>query len=68
MTEVVHESNTDCVEPEFLWGAARIADAIGRTPDVTFRLLQQGKLPARKIGRRWVSERKALQGRIMPTG
>ena len=67
MTDFMPVSDADCIEPEFLWGAERIGDAIGQNPTVTFRLLRQGKLPARKIGRRWVSERKALQGRIMPT-
>ena len=45
------ELDADDGEPDFLWGAARIGDAIGQNPNVTFRLLQEGKLPARKVGR-----------------
>ena len=37
-----------------------------QNPNVTFRLLQEGKLPARKVGKRWVSERKMLQRHVMP--
>ena len=37
-----------------------------KNPSVTFRLLQEGKLPARKVGKRWVSERKMLQRHVMP--
>jgi hypothetical protein len=64
---LIPEFEEDSGEPEFLWGAARIGDAIGQNPNVTFRLLQEGKLPARKVGKRWVSERKILQRHIMPT-
>lgn len=60
------EPKADDGEPDFLWGAARIGDAIGQNPNVTFRLLQEGKLPARKVGKRWVSERKMLQRHVMP--
>jgi hypothetical protein len=60
------EPKADDGEPEFLWGATRIGDAIGQNPNVTFRLLQEGKLPARKVGKRWVSEGKMLQRHVMP--
>lgn len=63
---LIPELDTDTGEPEFLWGAARIGNAIGQNPNVTFRLLQEGKLPARKVGKRWVSERKILQRHLTP--
>ncbi|WP_312222591.1 DNA-binding protein [Rhizobium rhizoryzae] len=45
---------------ELIWGAEEIARAIGRTPRVTFNLLSTGKLPAKKVGGRWVAERSKL--------
>ena len=63
-----HAIDTDTEEgaPEFLWGAIRIGNAIGRNPNITYKLLTEGKLPARKVGKRWVSERKMLQQHVMP--
>ena len=53
-------------EAEFLWGAARIGKAIGLNPNVTFNLLRDGQIPARKIGGRWVSERNVLRRFVTP--
>lgn len=53
-------------EFEFVWGAERIGDVIGQNPNVTYRLLSEGRLPARKIGKLWVSERNTLRRHIMP--
>jgi hypothetical protein len=47
-----------------LWGANAIAAEIGLDRGQTYHLLNRGLLPARQIGRRWVSTpsqlRKAL--------
>ena len=48
------------VNPELIWGASAIARAIGRTDRQTFHLLNQGILPAKRVGNRWVAERGAL--------
>jgi hypothetical protein len=44
-----------CIEQEHIWGAARIAEAINKTPAATFHLLERNRLPgAKRIGTRWV--------------
>jgi len=43
----------DSTNLNLIWGAAAIAQAIGRTERQTFHLLESGALPARKIGGRW---------------
>lgn len=43
-----------------VWGGEEIAKVIGRTPRVTFLLLEKGELPAKKVGGRWVAERGEL--------
>ncbi len=45
---------------DLVWGGEEIAKIIGRTPRVTFALLEKGELPAKKVGRRWVAERSKL--------
>lgn len=45
---------------EPVWGAKAIGGVIKRNRRQTFWLLQNGKLPARKVGALWVSERNAL--------
>jgi hypothetical protein len=51
-----------------LWGAAAIARAAGVVDEDgkadlrrVFYLLEKGYLPARKIGRAWISSRSAIQ-------
>lgn len=47
---------------DLIWGARRIADALGVTVRQAFHMLESGQLPmARQIGNRWVVSRKALQ-------
>lgn len=46
---------------DLLWEVSAIAKAIGRTERQTFRLLETGQLPGRKIGGRWVIERSKLK-------
>ena len=38
-----------------IWGASAIAREIGLARGQAYHLLSQGLLPARRIGRRWVS-------------
>ncbi len=45
---------------DLVWGGEEIAKVIGRTPRVTFHLLEKGELPAKKVGNRWVAERSRL--------
>jgi len=49
-----------------IWGASAIAAEIGLDRGAAYHLLNQGLLPARRIGRRWVSTpgqlRRALVG------
>lgn len=45
---------------DLLWGADEIARAIGKTRRQTFWLLENGQLPAKKIGRQWCISRKVL--------
>lgn len=46
---------------DLVWGA----DAIGRELNLTkrqvFYILETGKLPAKKVGRQWVTSRQALR-------
>ncbi|NTI03453.1 DNA-binding protein [Agrobacterium rhizogenes] len=52
---------------ELIWGAAEIAKAIGRSQRATFYMLDNGELPAKKVGGRWVAERGALIRFFMET-
>lgn len=45
---------------DLIWGGEEIAKIIGRTPRITFSLLEKGELPAKKVGGRWVAERSKL--------
>jgi len=45
---------------DLVWGGEEIARVIGRTPRITFHLLEKGELPAKKVGGRWVAERGKL--------
>ncbi|MGH0264546.1 DNA-binding protein [Sinorhizobium meliloti] len=45
---------------DLVWGGEEIAKLIGRTPRITFHLLEKGELPAKKVGNRWVAERGQL--------
>lgn len=53
---------------ELVWEVSRIAKVIGRTERQTFRLLETGQLPARKVGGRWVAERNQLLSFFLETG
>lgn len=45
---------------DLVWGAEAIAKLIGRSTRATFYILDNGELPARKVGGRWVAERGQL--------
>ncbi|MCA1403720.1 DNA-binding protein [Ensifer sp. IC3342] len=45
---------------ELIWGAEAIAKIIGRSTRATFYMLDNGELPAKKVGGRWVAERSKL--------
>lgn len=54
-------SNQSNVEKfELIWGIGEIATAIGQSFSATAYMLQQGQIPARKVGERWVAERGEL--------
>lgn len=44
-----------------VWGAKSISERINRPIRATFNLLESGKIPGRRIGRRWVVSEHALQ-------
>jgi hypothetical protein len=43
-----------------VWGAEQIGEVIGKPARAAFYLLEQGLLPAKKIGGRWVASRRRL--------
>lgn len=45
---------------DIVWGAEGIAGVIQRSVTATNHLLQQGALPAKKVGGRWVTTRQRL--------
>jgi hypothetical protein len=52
--------------PRPIWGARAIGDYLGLTERQAFHLLEQGLLPGRKVGRRWASTDRALDGAVAP--
>ncbi len=46
---------------DLIWGVAGIAAAINRSPRQCFHMLENGRLPARKVGGRWCASRAGLQ-------
>jgi len=47
---------------DLVWGVKAIAAEINRNERQTFHLLENGHLPAKKVGGRWVSSRTKLRG------
>jgi len=66
VTDRASEDDTQgrAVSPEWIWGAEAIAAEIGRTRRQTFHMLEQGSLPAVKVGGRWVADAGALRRRL----
>jgi len=46
---------------DILWGAAAIAAEIGLNVRQCFYLLETGKIPAKKVGRKWCASRRGLR-------
>jgi hypothetical protein len=46
---------------DLIWGVAGIGREIGRNARQTFHLLENGRLPAKKVGGRWCASRAGLQ-------
>ena len=46
---------------DLAWGASEIAEAIGTSQRRAFDLLEKGRIPARKVGGRWVADRAELR-------
>ena len=56
-------SETSGPEPEeldILWGGEEIGRAINRTARQAFHLLEEGLIPARKVGGQWCASRRRL--------
>jgi excisionase family DNA binding protein len=45
---------------DLIWGCEEMAKFIGRSQRSVLRMLDNGELPAKKVGGRWVAERGAL--------
>jgi len=59
---VTKETTTQpALSDDILWGCEAIAAEINRPTHITFRMLQQGLIPADKIGAIWTSTRTRLR-------
>lgn len=45
---------------DLIWGADAIAQFINRTPQQTYHMLSKGLMPGRRVGERWVVDRRDL--------
>jgi hypothetical protein len=55
-------NNLADMDPDrILWGARDIGQEINRTTSQTFRMLEEGLLPAKKIKKIWVSTPRQLR-------
>jgi hypothetical protein len=58
----MNRSNTIADEGlDLLWGARAIARALGVSPRQCIYMLENGRLPAQKLGNRWVIARARLR-------
>lgn len=57
----------DVSEPDLdlVWGGRDIAKEINRNQRQTFYLLETGAIPARKVGKIWVADRRELRRRFL---
>jgi len=55
------ESAQETNSLDLIWGASAIAAEIGVDPRKAFWMLEQGTLPAKRVGRRWVVSRAKLR-------
>jgi hypothetical protein len=67
---------TDCKpqEPEdsragfdLIWGVSAIAKEINQSKHATYYMLAQRRLPAKKVGDKWVAVRSRLKAHFDPT-
>jgi hypothetical protein len=65
MSEEVKEASRATREPypasDLVWGGEDIGRAINRTARQAFHLLENGYLPAKKVGGLWCASRAALR-------
>ena len=54
----IRSSTNDLDSP--LWGAKEIAPVIHRSPRQVYQLLEGGLIPAKKVGKTWVTTRRQL--------
>lgn len=47
-------------ELDLIWGVKAISAAINRTERQTFHMLEGGRMPGKKVGNRWVVDRRDL--------
>jgi hypothetical protein len=45
---------------DLIWGVAAIAALINRTSQQTYHMLAKGLIPGRRVGERWVVDRRDL--------
>jgi hypothetical protein len=45
---------------DLLWGAAAIAEVLNLRPRQAFHMLENGEIPGKKVGGRWVVDRQKL--------
>lgn len=50
-----------------LWGLGAIAEFLNLPQSTVHRMLKRGQLPAKQIGKRWVSTRRALLQAVTPS-
>jgi hypothetical protein len=55
------DNDTVSLGSDLVWGVTSIAKEINRNPRQTFHLLENGRLPAKKVGGRWCASRTGLQ-------
>ena len=46
---------------DLVWGVEAIGKVIGRNYQATYHMIANGDLPAKRVGRRWVAKREALE-------
>jgi hypothetical protein len=54
-----HDRETDGLD--LIWGVRAIGKEVNLTPKQTYYVLEQGHLPAQKVGGRWCSNRRSLR-------
>jgi hypothetical protein len=59
-------SQVDADESDFLWGARNIGAFINKGPRETYHGLENGWIPAKKVGDLWVSTKSALRAMADP--